>query len=174
MRRHLSPFILWLHPLYLQGFYLDYYQTYWMNKPIHALHFRQISSSKSAAKIWCNTFCTNIQKLPHLLLPSNRSHQIRVSCSSMTKHLIHIKILRVSFIPYSGLFSRGKIFANFMNQKRFMKILPAKCLLSIGTPYNLWQFVKIFPLKNNPLYSNMQSKMYINNIINHSVQTPAV
>ena len=32
-------------------------------------------------------------------------------------------------IPYSGLFSRGKIFANFTNRKPVVKILPSKCLL---------------------------------------------
>ena len=60
-------------------------------------------------------------------------------------------------------FLRGKIFATFTNQFSFMKILPSKCLLKafiIKFPDNLWrfrlgigQFVKIFLLKNNLLYS---------------------
>ena len=62
-------------------------------------------------------------------------------------------------LPYSGLFSREKIFANFTDQKRFVKILPSKYLLSIDDCENfpleklrIAQFVKIFPLENNPLY----------------------
>ena len=70
-------------------------------------------------------------------------------------------------ILYSGLFSKGKIFANFMNQKQSVKILPSKCLLfnryflqSVTIYQNfpldklgIAQFMKIFPFKNNPLYS---------------------
>ena len=69
-------------------------------------------------------------------------------------------------VPYSVLFSRGKIFANFLNRKQFVKILPLKSLLfnryslqSVTIRENfpleklgIAQFVKISPLKNNPLY----------------------
>jgi len=34
-----------------------------------------------------------------------------------------------SVLPYNGLFSRVKIFANFTNCKQFMKILTSKCSL---------------------------------------------
>ena len=37
-------------------------------------------------------------------------------------------------IPYSGLFSRGKIFTN---RVQFVKILPSKCFFSVGTLHNL-------------------------------------
>ena len=34
---------------------------------------------------------------------------------------------------YSGLFLRGKIFANFTKPVQFMKILPSNCLFSVGS-----------------------------------------
>ena len=40
-------------------------------------------------------------------------------------------------IPHSGLFLRGKIFANFTNQVQFVKILPLKCFFSVGSLHNL-------------------------------------
>ena len=40
-------------------------------------------------------------------------------------------------IPYSRLFSRGKIFANFTNRAQFVKILSLKCFFSVGTLHNL-------------------------------------
>ena len=69
-------------------------------------------------------------------------------------------------LPYSGLFSRGKIFANFMNRSEFVKILLSKRLLfnryslqsvTICVNFDLEKlgiakFVKIFSLENNPLY----------------------
>ena len=42
----------------------------------------------------------------------------------------------IGSIPYSGLLLREKIFANFMNQVQFVKILPSKCLVSISVPNN--------------------------------------
>ena len=90
--KHFSPFFLWFNPLYLQGFHLDWNEIYWRNKLMYALHFRQISPSKSETKIWYTyQFYTDVQKFSHLLSPSYRSHQIRILCSSMTKHFIHKK-----------------------------------------------------------------------------------
>ena len=50
------------------------------------------------------------------------------------------------YIPYSGLFSRGKIFANFTNRKQFVKILPSKCLL-----FNRYSLQSVTIRENFPL-----------------------
>ena len=69
-------------------------------------------------------------------------------------------------IPYSGLFSRGKIFTNFADWPQFANIFPLKLysvwlfinsLLTIreNFPLEMTQhraFVKNFPLENNLLY----------------------
>ena len=63
------------------------------------------------------------------------------------RHVINFIVRALLNIPYSGLFSRGNIFANFANRKQFVKILPSKYLLFNW--YSL-QFVTIhenFPLE---------------------------
>ena len=79
---------------------------------------------------------------------------------------MHTYVYNIMYIPYSGLFLRREIFANFTNRKQFVKILPSKCLLfnryslqsmTIRENFPLEkpgraQFVKIFPLENNQLY----------------------
>ena len=89
-------------------------------------------------------------------------------------YLFSSVIVKQYLLQYSGLFSRGKIFANFMNQKRLVKILPLKCILfnryslqSVTICENfpleklgIAQFAKLFPLENKPLYSSLALKSF--------------
>ena len=64
-------------------------------------------------------------------------------CSSLHVPLFPLPLLRVGAVVVIGLkggegepSDNGEIFVNFTNQKQFVKILPSKCLFSIGIPYN--------------------------------------
>ena len=89
--------------------------------------------------------------------------------SIITSALISIQnsleIREISKVPYSGLFSRGKIFTNArcgdISRVKFLRMVN-KELINNHTPIYLGKiftnrrqsekFVKIFPLENNPLY----------------------
>ena len=87
----------------------------------------------------------------YVYMPSNLNQEI-FQCITWKQYneMIGSTTLMISFnfntlywvietyqVPYSRLFSRGKIFANFTNRVQFVKILPLKCFFSLGTLHNL-------------------------------------
>ena len=64
-------------------------------------------------------------------------------------------------IPYSRLFSRGKIFTNFTNQIQFVKILPSKYLSFSRYSKQSVMILENFALENNPLYGNILIYTYV-------------
>ena len=103
-----------------------------------------------------------------LLLPSTCTFYI-ISASIyydvLYTHAVVWLMQLIYCLPYSGLFSRGKIFMNFPNQtirENFtleMLTFNRYSLQSVRIRENfpleklgIAQFVKIFPLENNPLY----------------------